>query len=134
VEGGELPSKLKQWYSYAYEFVQVVRLKTPKVIGKTSTKTEIDGLRYKLSVECAIMVAGNSEVTVKFKPLESAPPIVLVIRAVNELGPRSVKQMLEIDEDLNGIKKTYEVNPDQDFKYLAKYLQEGIKESQAIVA
>lgn len=84
VEGGGLPSKLKQWYQYAYEFVQVVRIKTPKFVGKTGSRTEIDGLRYKLRVECAVMVAGNFEATVKFKPFESAPPIVLVIRSVTE--------------------------------------------------
>ena len=69
----------------------MVRVKTPKVIGKSGTKTEIDGFGYKLSVECALMVADNFETTVKFKPLGSAPPIVLVIRSIKETGPKSSK-------------------------------------------
>jgi len=41
--------------------------------------------------------------------------------------------VLEIDEDLNGVKKTYEINPEQDFKYLHRYLQDGIREFEQMV-
>ena len=41
----------------------------------------MDGLAYRVSAEGVLMVADNAEVTVKFKPTESAPPIVLVIRS-----------------------------------------------------
>ena len=64
----------------------MVRSKSPKIIAKAKTKqmVEIDGLKYRVSVEGVLMLAGNAEVTVKFKPLESAPPIILVIRAIKQ--------------------------------------------------
>ena len=37
-EGAALPSKLQPWYIYAAEFVEVLRLKTPKVICKRASK------------------------------------------------------------------------------------------------
>ena len=71
---------------------------------------EIDGLMYSVSVECVIMIAENAEVTAKFKAIESAPPIKLVIRSVMQaVVGKANREMLDIEEDINGAKRTYEI-------------------------
>jgi hypothetical protein len=107
-DGAILPSKLQQWYAYASDFINVLRRKTPKIVAKTKSPIEIDGLQFTLSSQAIEMVSGETEVTVKFKPKGSAPSIEMNIQSIR--GPRC--ELLEIDENVNGIKKSYEVDPE----------------------
>ena len=79
------------------------------------------------------MIADNAEVTVKFKAIESAPPIVLVIRSsMQTVVGKGQRDVLDVDEDINGAKRTYEVSPEQDFKHLSHYMQIGVNAYQEI--
>jgi len=73
------------------------------------------------------MIADNAEVTVKFKAIESAPPIVLVIRsAMQAVVGKGQRDVLDVEEDINGAKRTYEILPEQDLKHTSNYMQIGV--------
>lgn len=89
------------------------------------------------------MVGGNSEVTIKFRPLEGQSSIVLVVRNITQVGvgrgddvtnKSNVGELLEIEEDIDGIRKTYEVNAALDFKYLTRCQQIAVLEHNKIVS
>lgn len=64
-EDRKLPSKLEPWYIYAYDFIEVLRLKTPKVVCKTKMVVEVEGLKVRMRLEAVLMIGDNYEVTIR---------------------------------------------------------------------
>ena len=64
-EGQKLPSKLEPWYIYAYDFIEVFRLKTPKVVCKTKMVVEVEGEKVRMRLEAVLMIVDNYEVTIR---------------------------------------------------------------------
>ena len=65
MDGHKLPSKLEPWYIYAFDFIEVLRLKTPKVVCKTKMVVEVEGVKVRMKMEAVLMIGDNFEVTVR---------------------------------------------------------------------
>ena len=64
-DGHKLPSKLEPWYIYAFDFIEVLRLKTPKVVCKTKMAVEVEGIKVRMRMEAVLMIGDNFEATIR---------------------------------------------------------------------
>lgn len=91
-----LPSKLKPWYQFAANFVDVVRKKSPKLIT-TKTITKVDTLKKqdrKLKVICVMTLSGSIEVT--FEDTTSSDKVTVKKHDHN-------KETLELTHEVKGL-------------------------------
>jgi len=107
IENGSLQSKLKQWYLYAYNFVETLRKKQPKIVvqnfklvtAPSAPNRESDQISMKINT--VLTLSEHIDITMRHKIGQTDQSKEVIVR-----GKPSDCEHLELEYIIGGQKRT----------------------------
>eukprot|EP00347_Sterkiella_histriomuscorum_P000501 403375608 len=117
----KLPSKLKPWYKYAIDFVNVFRQKTPNIIYANDQQ------------ECYMMEKEPfSNIEIEFldkslNPKTPSPPTIFQVKVIAQIGSETM-ELIYKDKVISSKTQSFIINPYQNFDDLDEQQQYYVEE------
>ena len=104
-ETGTLPSKLKPWYNYAYQFVEAIKKKQPKLVVVVKKQVTLPKSAtnpsqvVNMKISSVYSLSGHIEATMKHQTDSNGPTETVIVKA----SPPKY-DFYELEQNVRGLK------------------------------